>query len=128
MSAKSISFKKLFVFLFLFIIFVFMLLALRPLPEASIENCAMHTGIVADVTAGGGEADIVIHLKNNHNIYYINRGMEAGLSISTLQKQLVNKKADLLTIKHWTPADPASRTKHIAKITVDSTVLYSEIR
>lgn len=128
MSAKPFSLKKILSLFSLFIILAFALLALRPLPQASLENCAKHTGIVADVTKGGGEADITIHLKDDKNNYYINRGTESGLSIPTLKEQLVNKNAELLTIKHWTPVDPTSRTKHIAKITVDSTVLYSEIR
>ena len=128
MTAKPILLKKILSFISLLITIVFVLFALRPLPKASLENCAAHTGIVAEVTKGGGEGDIIIHLKNDKNYYYINRGTESGLSISTLQEQLVNKNAELLTIKHWTPVDPTSRTKHIAKVTVHSTVLYSEIR
>ncbi|MBK8086801.1 MAG: hypothetical protein IPK31_01845 [Chitinophagaceae bacterium] len=128
MTAKPISLKKILSFISLFIIIVFVLLALMPLSKASLENCATHTGIVADVTKGGGKGDIIIHLKNDKNYYYINRGTESGLSISILKEQLVNKDAELLTIKHWTPVDPTSRTKHIAKVTVDSIVLYSEIQ
>ncbi len=128
MTAKPISLKKILSFISLFIIIVFVLLALRPLPKASLENCAKHAGIVADVTKGGGESDIIIHLKNDKNYYYINRGTESGLSISTLKEQLINKNAELLTIQHWTPVDPTCRTKHIAKVTVDSIVLYSEIQ
>jgi len=128
MSSKSTSLKKTLSYFSLFIIIAFVFLALRPLPKANPEDCAKHTGIVADVTKGAGEGDIIIHLKNDKNYYYINRGTESGLSISTLKQQLINKNAELLTIKHWTPLDPTSRTKHIAIITVGSTVLYSEIR
>ena len=98
MTSKSTSLKKIFSFISLFIIIAFALLALRPLPKARLENCTKQTGIVAEVTEGGGVGDIIIHLKNDKNYYYINRGTESGLSISILKEQLVNKDAELLTI------------------------------
>jgi hypothetical protein len=52
MTAKSTSIKKTLSYFSLFIIIAFVFSALRPLPKASLENCAKHTGIVTDVTKG----------------------------------------------------------------------------
>ncbi|HSN60999.1 MAG TPA: hypothetical protein VLR49_08695 [Ferruginibacter sp.] len=108
-------------------ILTFIVLALRPLPKANRSNCSKYSGIVSQIMNGAGEGDIVIKIKSDKNYYYINRATEHGILISDLNEKLVNKEVELFTIKHWTPLDPISRTKHIAEIRMDGALIYSEM-
>ncbi len=106
---------------------VFGLLALRPLPKASLKNCETHTGVVEEVLPGKGKSDIVIQIKQDDHYYYINRGMENGLLVADLKSKLTGKQVQLLTIKHWTPLDFVSSSKHIAQLSLNNEVVYSEM-
>jgi hypothetical protein len=100
---------------------------LRPLPQPTKENCSTYTGTVTDVRAAGGPGDIVITLSGDEHTYYVNRGTENGLTVETLRKGLLNNTVELMVIQHWTPLDPGSQTKHIAQITHQGKVLYTEL-
>lgn len=122
LKVRNISFVLLTVF---FLAFAF--LALRPLPKASLSNCIKYSDVVSEVSKGDGEGDIVVKLKNSNNYYYINRAIDYGYSVEVLKEKLVGKKIELLAISHWTPLDPASKTKHIAEIKTDGVLIYSEL-
>lgn len=108
-------------------IIIFIVLALRPLPKANKNNCSKFIGIVSQVINGDGEGDIVIKIKKDKNYYYINRAIDHGILVSDLKEKLINKEVELFTVKHWTPLDPLSRTKHIAEIRIDGVLIYSEM-
>jgi hypothetical protein len=127
MTIKSFKTRNIFTALLTLTILTLVGLALRPLPKASNSNCTKHSGIVAEVLKGDGEGDIVIRLRDNKNYYYINRAIDNGHSVEGLKDKLVDKKVEILTISHWTPLDPISKTKHIAEIKVEGTLIYSEI-
>lgn len=125
----SISFsrKKTFLIVTSLVISGFLLMALKPLPRPTLENCRHQTGIVLKVEAGSGEGDIIISLQGDDRYYYINRGQERGLFIHCLEAKLHNRKIDLLTLRHWTPLDPSSNTRHIARIACEGEEIYSEL-
>lgn len=112
---------------FSIIVLLLAFLSLRPLPKASQKNCVKHTGTVTDVTKGNGKGDIVIKVKNSNNYFYINRAMDNGYTVEALKEKLLSREAEVLTISHWTPLDPASRTKHIAELKVGSEIVYTEL-
>jgi hypothetical protein len=103
------------------------LMLVAPLPKATVDNCNTYSGVVSKVLLDGGPGDIVIILRNDKNHYYINRGTELGLSVTSLRSKLVNKTIELMTIRHSSLLDPFYRSRHIARITVDGGVLYSEL-
>lgn len=119
---------KMFVYGAIIILTALAILALRPLPKATAKNCIKHTGTVLQILPGKGKGDIVIKLANDNNFYYINRGLDNGLKLTDLQNKLVNQPVELLTIKHWTPLDPGAKTKHIAQLTQNGHVVYSELQ
>jgi hypothetical protein len=127
MKIKSIYIRNIFTGVLALTILTFLGLALKPLPKASESNCTKHSGIVSQVLKGDGEGDIVVKLRDDKNYYYINRAIDNGHSVKDLTEKLVNKKVELLTIVHWTPLDPISRTKHIAEITAEGALIYTEI-
>jgi hypothetical protein len=106
---------------------ILLILVFRPYPKPTENNCSTYIGIVADVQAKGGPGDIVIKLSGDNHVYYINRGIDYGLSLAELANNIRNKTVELRVIKHWTPLDPGSHTKHIAQITHQGKVIYSEL-
>lgn len=105
----------------------FVMMALKPLPRPTRENCRQQSGNVVKVEVGEGHGDIVISLQGDDHYYYINRGQERGLSLNCLTAKLQNRKIELLTIKHWTPLDPSSNTRHVARIECEGEEIYSEL-
>lgn len=127
MTIKSLKTRNTFSAVLVLFFLAFAFLALRPLPKASKTNCVKHAGVVSEILKGDGDGDIVVKLENDKNYYYINRAVDNGHSVVGLKEKLVNKKVELLTISHWTPLDPVSKTKHIAEIKTEGTLIYSEL-
>ena len=127
MPIKSHKVRNITIGFFTVFILTFVFLALQPLPKASLNNCIKYSGLVSDVSKGDGEGDIVISIKNSNNYYYINRAINQGYSVEVLKEKLVGKEIEMLTISHWTPLDPSSKTKHIAEIKTDSLIIYTEL-
>ena len=104
-----------------------LLMALKPIPRPTLDNCRKQKGIVSGIKPGDGKADIVITLQGDDHYYYINRGQERGLSIPCLTTKLQNREIEVLTVKHWTPLDPSSNTRHVARIECEGAEVYSEL-
>ncbi|MET0463114.1 MAG: hypothetical protein ABW007_08165 [Chitinophagaceae bacterium] len=104
-----------------------LLMALKPIPRPTLKNCRKQTGTVSAIRAGDGKADIVIILQGDDHHYYINRGQERGLSIPCLTAKLQSRQIELLTVRHWTPLDPSSSIRHVARITCEGAEVYSEL-
>jgi hypothetical protein len=124
--AKQIK-KPLLVFSGLLLV-VLLFLSFWPLPAATLDNCKKYTGMVEEVRTGDGPGDIVIRLKDNNHYYYINRGTDYGVDPEALRQEILNTDIEIFTINHWTPLDPTSNTKHIARLTSGGRILYSEIK
>jgi hypothetical protein len=128
MAEKTISPLKIVLLTSAFLVILVIALALRPLPEATTDNCLRFRDVVMAVKKGNGETDIVLKLMKDKNYYYINRGLENGLALDNLKSRLLYKDVELLVIKHWTPLDPAFHTRHIAQLAADGEVVYTEIK
>ena len=126
MSSPSRSVKKPVILLAIAGLIVFAFLLVQPLPKATKENCTAHEGAVASVS-NGSSGDIVIRLKDDKHFYYINRGVESGLTVSDLHNRLLNKPVQLLTIRSSNPLDIAPISRHIARLKSDDIVIYSEL-
>ncbi len=126
-TSAMISRKKSALLISSITIAAFLLMALKPLPRPTINNCRKQTGVVSTIEAGNGKADIVLTLLGDDHYYYINRGQERGLSIPCLAAKLKNREVEIMTIKHWTPLDPSSNTRHVARIECEGAEVYSEL-
>ena len=102
-------------------------LALRPVPNATWDNCEKVSGKVVNISEAGGDFDVVFSLENDPTYYYVNRGLESGLNLHELASELLQEKIDLYYVKHWTPLDPSNSSQHIARIEYNGKVIYNEI-
>lgn len=81
-------------------------------PAPSKENTLEVTGKVVDLFEGG-ENDVVIQLNNDRSFYYINRGLESGLTLEELKEKLLNQQVLLKCPDMWTPLDPHNVMHHL---------------
>lgn len=126
MRPRFTSFMKPVILLVIGGLIVCAFLLAQPLPRATMENCIKHQGAVESVS-DGPSGDIVIKLKNDRTSYYINRGVESGLRVRELEKLLLNKEVELLTIKNSNPLSGPSLSNHIAQVKFHDSLVYSEL-
>lgn len=105
--------------------FILLALALRPVPKATEKNVIEVTGRVANLFEGTSY-DVNIHLANEPHFYYINRGIEQGLSIEDLRRKLMHQTVSLAHVKHWTTLDPGNRSRQVARLVYNSKVIFSQ--
>lgn len=99
----------------------------RPTP-VSRENSIVFKSLIYRVTEGS-EKNVVFKLKDGEGVYYIRHGLEKGLSLETLQKELVNKEVTILYLKPGFVAgfSPVASTKYITELKLGDKVIYSEL-
>lgn len=100
-------------------------LVFRPVSAADESACNITSGILVQLHEGGTN-DIVFRLKDNEKIYYINRGLEQGLTLEDLGEKLLDNEVKIWSARHWTPLDPKGKTNHICKVTYKDEVLFTE--
>src|SRR5690606_25066073 len=79
---------------------VFAAFTLRPVPIPAEKDCLVVTGVVEQITEGGVK-DIVFKLKDNNNLYYINRGLENGFTLEGITKELKGKEVIIKYPDYW---------------------------
>ncbi|MCK4287918.1 MAG: hypothetical protein KAW86_01825, partial [Bacteroidales bacterium] len=105
--------KEIFYSIVLILVITFILI-FRPV-NTSESNSIKVTGIVEKVYEGGVK-DIIFKIYNDPKIYYINRGIENGLDLNELQKEMTGQEISLWYARHWTPLDPKDKCAHITKL------------
>lgn len=119
--------KKLIIAGIFFLLLTFLALIFRPVPSPSPENTLKANGTIEEVSIAGN-ADLIIKLRGDDRLYYIDDGLKDGRSLSTLRGQLSGKAAEIHYVKYWTPLDPLSKLKHISKVDVNETTLYPVVK
>lgn len=104
----------------------FLGVALSP-DDLSKANLAETKGVVETVKEGGMK-DIVITLSKHRGIYYINRGIERGLSVAGLRKQIAGKQVTISSVKpgFLSKLSPMTDIKRIAEISQNQNLIFSE--
>ncbi len=76
----------------------------------------------------GSESNVVLKL-DREGIYYINHGLQKGLNLDTLRKQLINQQVTILYLKCSFVSDfsPVASTKYITELRLGDKVIYSEL-
>lgn len=110
------------VFSALFICFTLYLIFVVKIGPVSLrkENSNKVDGIVETIYEAGVK-DLTFKLRNNSNIYYINRGLENSFDLVNIQKDLIGKKITL-----WHAPSRASAGGHIIQLKFKDSIYYSE--
>lgn len=102
-------------------------LVFRPVPNASPENTLRAFGTVEQVFEAGDDG-VLLKLKDDDRMYYINQGLQREPAFRSLQSELPGQQVEIYYVKYWTPIDPLSKLKHIAKVDLNRITLYSSIK
>ncbi|MEJ1239415.1 hypothetical protein WBG78_14865 [Chryseolinea sp. T2] len=98
----------------------------RPVPVASVENTLKTIGTV-DQVFEAGEQDLIFKLKGDDHLFYVDTESTDGLNLASLKAKLPGKNVEIYYVKYWSPLDSFSKLKHIAKMDLNSTTLYSNL-
>ncbi|GAA4273450.1 hypothetical protein U6A24_19235 [Aquimarina gracilis] len=98
----------------------------KPVRNVQPTDVMKIEGIVVDIKEAPG-FDIAITLENDDHYYYINRGLEFNLTVEELQREILNKKTTLYSIKRWTIFTRDGNMGHVSKLMIEDKVLFNEI-
>ena len=119
--------KKIVITSIFFGLMITLAVVFRPVPHASPENTLKTFGTIEEVFKSG-EHGVAFKLMGDDRLYFIDKGLKRGLHFTSLQEELPGKAVDIYYVKYWTPIDPLSKVKHISKVNLNSTTLYSTIK
>lgn len=97
----------------------------RPVPILPEHELSITSGIVDEVFEGG-EKDIVFKLKEEDQLYYINRGLEQSLSLSELRAKLIGNEVTIKYPEYWTLIN-SDYSRHLSKLEFEGSTIYSEV-
>ncbi len=112
----------------IFVIFIVLVIqTFRPVRNVQPTDVIEITGVVLKIEEASG-FDIVITLENDSHYYYINQGLQYGLSIHQLKTDILHKKVTLYSIKRWTIFTRDGIMGHISKLMIDDQVIFNELK
>lgn len=102
------------------LVLAFFVIVIGPV-DTSRENSIQYAGVVESIHEGG-TLDVVFRLRDHHNTFYINRGLEQGLDLEQLKADLIGEKVVLWYAKSWVSGEGG----HITRLMHEEQVLFSE--
>ena len=81
---------------------------------------------VQSIIANENSKDINLRI-GDEGYYYINRGLESGLSEASLKNKIMDKEITIHYADHWTPLDPKGIMRHVARLSFGEEVIYNEL-
>ncbi|NEU07611.1 hypothetical protein GZH53_04725 [Flavihumibacter sp. R14] len=109
-----------------FLGFAILILCLRPVPIPQEQDCLSLKGTVTAIYEDGVK-DVVFKIHGRKQAFYINRGLERGLVITALKRELIGREVVIKYPNHWTPLDPYNSIVHISKIEHAGRTLFTEL-
>jgi len=111
------------------LLFIVLTLAMvfKPVPVPSDPSeCEIAQGKLIDIQEGVSY-DVIFKIDGYNSKFYINRGLENGLSLADLEK-LVGQEITIKYPQYWTPLDPSKNSIHASQLEHGGEVLYTEIK
>ena len=119
--------KKIVIASLFFALLISLAVVFQPVPTASAENTLKTIGTVDQVFEAGGQ-DLIFKLKGDDHLFYVDTESTDGVKLASLKTKLTGQDVEIYYVKYWSPLDSFSKLKHIAKMDVNSTTLYSNLK
>ena len=87
------------------------------------EECYIQTETIINISEGSSQDIVFSDDSGDH--YYINRGLERGLNLDSLNAKVLNKTVTLHLPK---VLGGLVTSEHIAQLTVDETIIFTEFK
>ena len=109
------------------IIIIGLYIIFQPISISRDNSIVFHTTVYK--VGEGSEGNIIFKLDQGEGTYFINHGLEKGLNLDTLQKELIYQKVTVLYLKSGFASgfSPVASTKHITELKMGNQVIYSEL-
>lgn len=88
------------------------------------DDCLEITGTVTNVFEGGVK-DACFRLEGDSRMFYINRGLQYGLNLDSLQL-LMGQEVTMMYVDMWTPLDPDGTIRHVSQLKKGDELIYTE--
>jgi hypothetical protein len=108
------------------VILILIFLSFRSAPVPTERNSRQFEGLVTTIFEGPS-FDILFSVSDYAGRFYINRGLEKGLTINQLSADLLGKEVIFTYPRHWTPLDPFHSIRHVSKLVCQDKIIYSEM-
>jgi len=106
----------------LFIAFIlYMIFVVKAGPINTDKNNSVEVSGVISKVYEGGVKDLVFNLKNDDNIYYINRGLEDKFDLNLIASELLNQEITL-----WYAKRRSGPGGHMMQLMVKDSIYYTE--
>ena len=105
---------------FLFAVILSLLLTSCIIQNPKPEDCEIKTIVVHNIYEGGVK-DIVF-AEASGDFYYINRGLEQGLTLEGMREQVLNKKVTL----HLAKVLGGVTSEHISQMALNDEIIFTE--
>jgi len=119
--------KKIVIASIFFALLISLAVVFQPVPTASAVNTLKTIGTVDQVFEAGGQ-DLIFKLKGDDHLFYVDTEPTDGVRLASLKTALPGQAVEIYYVKYWSPLDSFSKLKHIAKMDVNSTTLYSNLK
>jgi hypothetical protein len=119
--------KKIVIASIFFALLISLAVVFQPVPTASAENTLKTMGTV-DQVYEAGEQDLIFKLKGDDHLFYVDTESTDGVRLASLKTALPGQDVEIYYVKYWSPIDSFAKLKHIAKMDVNSTTLYSNLK
>ncbi|MES3017499.1 MAG: hypothetical protein V4721_06970 [Bacteroidota bacterium] len=115
------------ILIFLGLIITLLFFIFNPLAVTRANSIEFNTLVYK--VGEGSEGNVILKLDNGTGIYYINHGLQKGLDLDTLKKQLINHKVTVFYLKNSFVSgfSPVASTKYITELRLGEKVIYSEL-
>ena len=100
---------------------IFLMLNSCVINNPKVEDCQITNIKVTRITIGSSN-DIVFH-DDDTDFYYINRGLERGLNLDSLNAKVLNK-----TVTLHLPRLLLGTSEHIAQIAIGNDIIFTEFK
>lgn len=100
---------------------IFLMLNSCVINNPKVEDCQITNIKVTRITIGSSN-DIVFH-DDDTDFYYINRGLERGLNLDSLNAKVLNK-----TVTLHLPRLLLGSSEHIAQIAIGNDIIFTEFK
>lgn len=125
MNKTGFSWVAVFTTVGLIIATMVIVLSQAKVPEPTAQNTYQVTAQVANISEGPGY-DVRFVLEDDTKLYYINRGLERGLSLEGLRRTLLGKTVTLdAHDMPWSPLDPQNNVIPVARVSFADEVIFS---
>ena len=119
--------KKIVIASIFFALLISLAVVFQPVPTASVENTLKTIGTIDQVFEAGGQ-DLIFKLKGDDHLFYVESGSTDGVKLASLKTALPGQSVEIYYVKYWSPLESFSKLKHIAKVDLNRTTLYSTLK